>query len=188
MISCQPTAALVAFCLSCKDAARQCASSARRCAWCVRTRLGATTSEKVAWTAGLPEPELQISVRNERTSECYCGGAGLESGPYAFTRGGALDGGVTPTSLAALFLLVVWGTEVCSATENPRPAGESLADTILDRVAEDRVRRFRMTYSLQEDQDFAGLSFDGVRAAGERPPVTLYFKPGSSEAHQGHRA
>ena len=60
--------------------------------------------------------------------------------------------GVTLIPLAALFLLIFWGTEVCSAMEHPPSAGESLADTSLDRVAEDRVRRFRMTYSLQEQR------------------------------------
>ena len=106
-------------------------------------------AEEVAGT----EPELHTSVRPVRTSECYRGGAGLESGPYAFPRGDAQGGGVTPIPLAALFLLIMWGTEVCSAMENPPSAGESL-----HRLAEDRVRRFRMTYnySLQEDQDFVG--------------------------------
>ena len=74
---------------------------------------------------------------------------------------------MTATSLAALFLLIMWGTEVCSAMESSPSGGESLADTILDRVAEDRVRRFRMNYGLQEDQDFAKVMKAGGSAMAD---------------------
>ena len=128
-------------------------------AWCVRTRLDATTSEEVAWTAGLPGPEPQASVRDqEDLLECYCGGrAGVGARGLSSRR-------CTRTSLAAHFLLMIWGAEVCSAMESPPTTGGALADTILDRVAADRVRRFRITYSLHEDQDFAGFFTSWVEA------------------------
>ena len=80
---------------------------------------------------GQPLPHMWESCRKA---------ARLESGPYAFPRGG----GVTLPRWQLYFSLL------CGALRCAVPW------RISRKVAEDRVWRFRMTYSLQEDEDFAG--------------------------------
>ena len=54
--------------------------------------------------------------------------------------------------------MIVWGTGVCRAMEGSPATSSSnlpLADAILDRVAQDRVKRFRTLYQVLDDNDFS---------------------------------
>ena len=145
MSSCRHIAALVANppCFVAEAVTKRCASSAHRYAWFARMELIATPSEK----------------------------AGLEPVPYAQSGVEVGSKGVTLASFGALVISLVWGTGVCRAMEDTYAASSSdshPSDTILDRVAEDRVTKFRRHFMLQPDPDFAAAftSWDEAMKAG----------------------
>ena len=113
--SCRHIGALVACPLYSVSVAnvvvRRRASSALRCAWYVRMRPAAITSEK----------------------------AGLESVPYAQSADDAGSKGVTLANFGVLMGSMAWGTDECKAMEGTYASESSEphpSDTILDRVAE----------------------------------------------------